>query len=192
MDVRTPAGRVHLIAVHPRPPIGDVAGWRVDQGVIRHAARATVRPHDGRRRPQRDMDHVPMRTLVGIGFEDAATQADSRLAADLAGRGRGVPARVRGAVAGGDRPRAAQLRAARAADRVTSPSRAPTTARSSRPSRCEPRRPLAWRPTAEDEAFCDVYGDWEPLTPAELRDLMAGFPAPWWVVGGCAVEAFTG
>ncbi len=24
------------------------------------------------------MDHLPMRTLVGIGFEDAATQADSR------------------------------------------------------------------------------------------------------------------
>jgi hypothetical protein len=50
----------------------------------------------------------------------------------------------------------------------------------------------AWRPTAEDVAFCDVYGDWEPLTPADLQALMAGFPAPWWVVGGYAVEAFTG
>ena len=52
--------------------------------------------------------------------------------------------------------------------------------------------PLAWEPTPEDVAFYDVYGDWEPLTPGELRDLMAGFPAAWWVVGGHAIEAFTG
>ena len=51
---------------------------------------------------------------------------------------------------------------------------------------------LAWRPDAEDEAFCAVYGDWDPLTPTELRDLMAGYPEPWWVVGGWSVEAFTG
>jgi hypothetical protein len=51
---------------------------------------------------------------------------------------------------------------------------------------------LAWRPDAEDEAFCAVYGDWDPLTPDELRDLMAGYPQPWWVVGGWSVEAFTG
>jgi endonuclease/exonuclease/phosphatase family metal-dependent hydrolase len=78
MDVRTPAGPVHLLAVHPRPPIGDVTGWRTDQGVVRHAARAT----SGRTLVVGDlnatMDHVPMRSLVGIGFEDAATQADSQ------------------------------------------------------------------------------------------------------------------
>ncbi|CAN5430354.1 hypothetical protein BH10ACT10_BH10ACT10_12040 [soil metagenome] len=51
---------------------------------------------------------------------------------------------------------------------------------------------MAWRPTDEDLEFCNVYGDWEPLAPGELRELMAGFPAPWWVVGGYAVEAFTG
>jgi hypothetical protein len=51
---------------------------------------------------------------------------------------------------------------------------------------------LAWEPTPEDVAFYDVYGDWDPLTPGELRDLMAGFPAAWWIVGGHAVEAFTG
>lgn len=51
---------------------------------------------------------------------------------------------------------------------------------------------LAWEPTDEDRAFTDVYGDWDPLTPGELRDYMEGFPAPWWVVGGHAVEAFTG
>jgi hypothetical protein len=49
-----------------------------------------------------------------------------------------------------------------------------------------------WTPTKEDLAFTDVYGDWDPLTPAELREHMAGFPAPWWVVGGHAIEAFTG
>ena len=42
---------------------------------------------------------------------------------------------------------------------------------------------LAWRPDAEDEAFCALYGDWDPLTPTELRDLMAGYPEPCWVVG---------
>jgi endonuclease/exonuclease/phosphatase (EEP) superfamily protein YafD len=78
LDVRAPGGRVHLLAVHPRPPIGSVAGWRSDQGVVRHAARAT----GGRTLIVGDlnatMDHVPMRALVGSGYEDAATQANSR------------------------------------------------------------------------------------------------------------------
>jgi hypothetical protein len=51
---------------------------------------------------------------------------------------------------------------------------------------------LAWQPDDEDRAFMEVYGDWDPLTPAELNQLMAGFPEPWWVVGGHAMEAFTG
>ena len=50
----------------------------------------------------------------------------------------------------------------------------------------------AWEPDAEDIAFCDVYGPWDPVTPAEAAELMAGFPRPWWVVGGHAIEAFTG
>lgn len=37
-----------------------------------------------------------------------------------------------------------------------------------------------------------IYGRFEPLTPAELQQLMTGFPHPWWVVGGYAIEAFTG
>ena len=49
----------------------------------------------------------------------------------------------------------------------------------------------AWEPTAEDIAFYDVYGEWDPLTPAELARLMDGFPRPWWIVGGHAIEAFT-
>ena len=51
---------------------------------------------------------------------------------------------------------------------------------------------LAWEPDEEDLAFLDVYGDWEPLTPPELAALMDGFPHPWWIVGGHAIEAFTG
>jgi hypothetical protein len=45
---------------------------------------------------------------------------------------------------------------------------------------------------AEDEAFFRRYGAWAPLDPAGLRDFMAGFPRPWWIVGGWAIEAFTG
>ena len=77
LDVRAPGGRVRLLAVHPRPPTGDVAGWRSDQGVVRHAARAA----GGRALIVGDlnatMDHVPMRALVASGYEDAATQANS-------------------------------------------------------------------------------------------------------------------
>jgi hypothetical protein len=51
---------------------------------------------------------------------------------------------------------------------------------------------LAWQPDDEDRAFLDVYGDWDPLTPTELAGLMDGFPHPWWLVGGHAIEAFTG
>ena len=49
-----------------------------------------------------------------------------------------------------------------------------------------------FEPTADDLAFFDVYGDWDPLTPADLNVLMDGFPDPWWVAGGYAIEAFTG
>jgi hypothetical protein len=49
-----------------------------------------------------------------------------------------------------------------------------------------------WTPDADDIAFTDVYGDWDPLTPSELAILMEGFAEPWWIVGGHAIEAFTG
>ena len=54
---------------------------------------------------------------------------------------------------------------------------------------------LAWEPDPadpEDRAFLALYGDWDPLTPPEVAALMEGFPHPWWVVGGHAIEAFTG
>ena len=51
---------------------------------------------------------------------------------------------------------------------------------------------LAWAPDQEDIAFYDVYGDWDPLTPPQLAELMDGFPEPWWLVGGHSIETFTG
>jgi hypothetical protein len=44
----------------------------------------------------------------------------------------------------------------------------------------------------EDHDFFLRYGAWEPWTPADVAEQMAGFPGPWWVVGGHAIEAFTG
>lgn len=44
----------------------------------------------------------------------------------------------------------------------------------------------------DDEEFFRWYGDWEPLDPTGLAELMRGFDRPWWIVGGWAVEAFTG
>lgn len=45
---------------------------------------------------------------------------------------------------------------------------------------------------AEDDAFLALYGDWDPLTPREVAEELAGFTRPWWVVGGWAIEAATG
>lgn len=58
----------------------------------------------------------------------------------------------------------------------------------------DPREPdaSAWEPDEEDIAFFRVYGPWEPLTPRQMRELMDGFPHPWWLVGGHSIEAFTG
>lgn len=77
MDVRLPRGSVHLLAVHPRPPIGDARAWRADQRTVRQAARS----RQGRTMIVGDfnatMDHAPLRELVGRGYDDAATEARS-------------------------------------------------------------------------------------------------------------------
>jgi hypothetical protein len=52
-------------------------------------------------------------------------------------------------------------------------------------------RALRGEPCDEDQEFFDIYGDWDPLTPVALAGLMVSFPAPWWIVGGYALEAFT-
>jgi hypothetical protein len=44
----------------------------------------------------------------------------------------------------------------------------------------------------EDRDFYRWYGAWAPLTPEEVARLLEGLPAPWWIVGGWAVDAFTG
>jgi len=43
----------------------------------------------------------------------------------------------------------------------------------------------------EDVAFYRWYGPWAPLTPPEVAVMFAGLGAPWWIVGGWAIEAFT-
>ncbi len=56
--------------------------------------------------------------------------------------------------------------------------------------------PEALTPTTaeSDEAayWAHIFGRWDPMTLPEVRDFMAGFPRPWWVVGGWAIDAFTG
>jgi hypothetical protein len=56
------------------------------------------------------------------------------------------------------------------------------------------REPLLRSPEeeAEDEVFLRRYGPWAPLDPAGLAAFLAGFERPWWIVGGWAIEAFTG
>jgi hypothetical protein len=44
----------------------------------------------------------------------------------------------------------------------------------------------------DDAEFERLYGPWDPLDPAEAQEFLADFPGPWWVVGGWAVEAFSG
>lgn len=44
----------------------------------------------------------------------------------------------------------------------------------------------------DEDDFQAVYGAWQPLSVLEVADLMRGFPHPWWIVGGHAIEAFTG
>jgi hypothetical protein len=57
------------------------------------------------------------------------------------------------------------------------------------------REPLV-RSTAEegeDHYWERLYGAWDTLDPAGMREqVFAGFDRPWWVVGGWAIEAFTG
>lgn len=44
----------------------------------------------------------------------------------------------------------------------------------------------------DDREFYRWYGPWAPLTPPEVSDLLAGYPAAWWIVGGWAIDAFSG
>jgi hypothetical protein len=44
----------------------------------------------------------------------------------------------------------------------------------------------------EDRDFYRWYGAWDPLTPPEVAARLEGLGARWWIVGGWAVDAFTG
>lgn len=45
---------------------------------------------------------------------------------------------------------------------------------------------------AEQRELERLYGAWAPATPADAAALLEGFPRPWWISGGWALEAFTG
>jgi len=77
MTVHPPGGRLRLLAVHPRPPVGSAGPWRQDQLAVRSAARALSGPTVVVGDFNATMDHNPMRELVGRGYHDAATQARS-------------------------------------------------------------------------------------------------------------------
>lgn len=44
----------------------------------------------------------------------------------------------------------------------------------------------------DDAEFFHWYGPWASLSPPDVAELMAGLSVPWWIVGGWAIEAFTG
>jgi hypothetical protein len=46
--------------------------------------------------------------------------------------------------------------------------------------------------TDEDRDFYRWYGPWRPLTPKGVARLMRGSKIRWWIIGGWAVDAFTG
>lgn len=45
---------------------------------------------------------------------------------------------------------------------------------------------------AEEATFQALWGEWRALDPAGATAFMAGYDGEWWVVGGWAIDAFTG
>ena len=45
---------------------------------------------------------------------------------------------------------------------------------------------------AEDAYWEHLYGAWDPFDLDAGRAFLEGFDRPWWLVGGWAIEAFTG
>jgi hypothetical protein len=45
---------------------------------------------------------------------------------------------------------------------------------------------------AEEQAFYGLFGPWAPFDLDGVRAFFDGFDRPWWLVGGWAIEAFTG
>src|SRR4051794_23875313 len=57
-----------------------------------------------------------------------------------------------------------------------------------------PREPLmrSEAEVDEDHYWERLYGEFDCLDPTGMVEFFAGFERPWWVVGGWAIEAFTG
>jgi hypothetical protein len=47
-------------------------------------------------------------------------------------------------------------------------------------------------PAVDNAEFFRWYGPWIQPLPSDVAQIMAGMPAPWWIVGGWAIEVFTG
>jgi hypothetical protein len=47
-------------------------------------------------------------------------------------------------------------------------------------------------PIEDDEEFYRWYGRWRPFTPKGVARLMRGANIRWWIIGGWAIDAFTG
>jgi hypothetical protein len=43
-----------------------------------------------------------------------------------------------------------------------------------------------------ERVFRRLYGDWQPMTLGQVKAFFTGYRHPWWIVGGHAIEAFTG
>lgn len=54
------------------------------------------------------------------------------------------------------------------------------------------RRPRLGPDDLEEREFQRLWGPWAPSTPSDAAALFDGFPRPWWISGGWAIEAFTG
>lgn len=55
-----------------------------------------------------------------------------------------------------------------------------------------PSPPPPGTPPLPPEEFRRWYGGWAPLDPTTIAGFLDGFDRPWWVVGGWALERFTG
>ena len=47
-------------------------------------------------------------------------------------------------------------------------------------------------PDADEPEFHRLYGAWAATTPAGAGALLEGFPRPWWIAGGWAIDVFAG
>jgi endonuclease/exonuclease/phosphatase (EEP) superfamily protein YafD len=70
-------GDMELVAVHPRPPVGDAAGWAEDHRALRREAYDRAGPAVIVGDLNATTDHRVLRELEGRGWSDAATGAGS-------------------------------------------------------------------------------------------------------------------